>query len=91
MKTITVKTGFGYFSKDGYIIAKAELPPGEHTVDDDYNYIEVNSKSDLKQIGVYCDPVEAAKVEAETKIRNKIREIAVQQLKAEGEIPQDYK
>jgi len=91
MKEIIVQSGFGYFrDKLGNITTKAELPAGAHQVPDDIEYIEVAGPADLAAIQVYEDPVRKAKFEVEDKIRKRLRKIAVDQLKTEGQIPPDY-
>jgi len=44
MKTIKVNTRFGYFTKDGKIHSKAELPAGGHPMSDEFEYHEVKDK-----------------------------------------------
>lgn len=56
-----VTTGFGYYTLNGHIIAKVELPPGEHP--DPTNgatYIEVANQTALDQIIIYVPPVSPA-------------------------------
>jgi len=51
-----VKTGFGYFKNTaGNIIAKAELPPGDHPLKDGYTYTEVADRVALDAIEIYVD------------------------------------
>lgn len=54
MKKIKVKTGFGYFKdKKGNIVGKAELPKGEHPLQDEFTYHEVKTKEELDAIQEY--------------------------------------
>lgn len=91
MKTITAKTGFGYFrDASNHIIAKAELPPGPHPMKDGFTYTEVPDSTALEQISIYQDPAEIERQQNEQKIQAKIRSTAIQVLIAAGELPADY-
>ncbi len=86
-----VNTGFGYIKDaEGHIVCKAQLPAGEHPVRDGFTYHEVLSQESLDAIQTYRDPkeIEAALVEA--KIQAEIRKIAIDTLKAVGELPADF-
>jgi len=95
MKTLRVITGFGYIQdKDNRIVAKAELPAGEHPLEDDYSYIEVADRAALNEvqvIGPAISPAEQLRIETERKISSKTRELAVKALIADGRLPADYK
>jgi hypothetical protein len=95
MKKTQVTTGFGYIQdKDGRIIAKAELPLGEHLLKDDHEYIEVADRAALNEvqvIGPAISPAEQLRIETERKISSKTRELAVKALIADGRLPADYK
>jgi hypothetical protein len=95
MKMIRVRTEFGYIQdKDFRIIAKAELPAGEHPLQDGYEYIEVADRAALdavKVVGPAIDPAEQLRIETERKIAAKTRELAVKALIADGGLPVDYK
>lgn len=91
MQKMIVKTSFGYI-KDaaGHIISKAQLPAGEHPLKDGFDYIEVNSQAELDAIEIYRDPKEIQKAINEKKISVKIRQTAIDELKAAGELPADF-
>lgn len=90
MQTITVKTGLGYIrDAAGNITAKSELPAGEHPLRDGFTYTEVGSQAELDALEVYTPPPTQGQLN-EQKIRGKIRRLAVDALKAEGQLPQDY-
>lgn len=57
---IIVNTGFGYITEKatGNITSKAELPKGEHNLDEDYEYTEVASKAALDAVETYREPEE---------------------------------
>lgn len=57
MKTATVTTGYGYVLKDSKIIAKFELSPGEHPINDDCSIVNVANKAALDAVIVYHEPV----------------------------------
>lgn len=87
MVQINVVTGFGYI-KDivGNIITKCELPIGRHEIKDGYVYVEVTSKEELDKISVYAPPELTQKLLNEQKIQNEMRQMAIERLKARGEI-----
>ncbi len=90
MKTITVVSGFGYFTNaDEHIIAKAVLPKGKHPLDDAYDYVEVADQAALEGIEVYKEPHTPARINEE-KIQAKIRSMAIESLKAAGELPLNF-
>ena len=93
MKQITVITGYGYYKKDGNIVMKATLPQGNHPIDDEFDYFEVDSKEELDLIEVYAPPKTDQEI-YEEKIRDKIkdnaRKQAIKDLKQSGELPDDY-
>ena len=83
---MNVKTGYGYFKdKDNNIMAKYDLPFGEHPLKDDYTYVEVNSKYELDSIEVFEPPKSQEQLEEE-KIQIEIRNAAIERLKAKGEL-----
>ena len=92
MKLITVKTGFGYF-KDGAgnAIAPAQLPAGDHPLQDDLDYVEVADQAALDAVTIWQDPNQAAKQANEKKITDKIRADAIAALIATGDLPAGYK
>ena len=52
-----IKTGYGYIKDlDGNIVAKYDLPVGEHKESKGYTYHEVNTKKDLENIVVHREP-----------------------------------
>ena len=90
MQMIKVTTGFGYFVDiAGHKIAKAELPPGEHPLRDDYSYVEVANKAALDAITLYIEPP-TPEQQIERLIGQKTREITIEALKAEGKLPPEF-
>ena len=91
MQNMKVNTGFGYI-KDavGEIVAKCELPAGDHKLKDGFEFVEVADQAALDAVEVYVDPAEIVKSDNEKKITQRIRKIAIDQLKAEGKLPADY-
>ena len=86
MQTIEVKTGFGYFQDDqNRIVAKAQLPAGDHPSKDGFSYVEVADQAALDLITV-DPPVQTPEQLFEKKIRDKLRVIAIERLTADGEI-----
>lgn len=95
MEKFTVITGFGYFiDGEGNIYCKANLPLGEHPMKDGYDYVEVETQEILDLIDVYV-PAPTEEELNKSKIQNKIvekqRSEAIADLKADGELPPDYK
>ena len=88
-----VKTGYGYIKNTkGNIIAKYELPKGEHPEKKGYTYYEVASKEELDKIEVYIEPiVQTDEQLADELIAKKIKELAVSELKKEGKLDKDGK
>ncbi len=87
MKTITVTTGFGYFTDEsGHITAKAELPAGDHPMDPRHTYTEVTDAEDLAAIEVWQDPDEIINRENEAKVTAEIRRVAVETLIGKGDL-----
>ncbi len=91
MQKIQVTTGFGYFvDQAGHKIAKAELPPGEHPLQDGFTYVEVADKQALELIELWIDPKMLQQQQDEKLIMQKTREIAIETLKSEGKLPPDF-
>jgi hypothetical protein len=91
MKTITVNTGYGYFTDPlGHIISKAILPIGEHPCRDEFDYVDVSDADALLAVVCWEDPAEAIKRQREFLIQQKIRQIAISILIGEGQLPADY-
>ena len=56
-----VTTGYGYFTLNGRIIGKAELPPGIHADQGDGStYTEVANQAALDAITIYVPPITPA-------------------------------
>lgn len=90
MKTITVKTGYGYFQKAGVKIVKAQLPPGDHPCDDDsLEYVEVADPIALAAV-VVEPPAESEQEKSNRLIVKQMRKSAIDVLKAEGKLAADY-
>jgi hypothetical protein len=89
-----VKTGYGFFTnKNGDVISKYNLPIGEHPLNDDVIYVEVESLEELDKIEIYVSEDEQLekKIEAEVaKIKKGIdetyRATAIQNLVDSGAI-----
>jgi len=91
MQTIQVTTGFGYFvDSAGHKIAKAELPPGEHPLRDNFTYVEVATKQALDAVELYIESP-TPEQQSEKLIADKTRQLAVAALVAEGKLPGDSK
>jgi len=85
-----VQTGYGYFKdSEGHIIAKALLPEGTHPIKDGYTYHEVNTQKVLNKIKVWQPPLTQEEA-YKKKISKKMRKLAIQALKDEGELPPNY-
>lgn len=92
MKTFTTETGLGYFvDQAGHVDSLADLPPGEHPLRDGFIFVECADREALGSVAVWRDPAQTEAALVETKIRQKSRQLAVDALKTEGELPADYK
>ena len=91
MKTIIVKSGFGFYREiaTGKNICQAKLQPGNQQLSDDFNYIEVADQAELDAINI-DEPTPTQAELDEQKIENKKRELAVEALIAAGELPPDF-
>ena len=84
-----VKTGIGYFVKDGKIIAKYDLPLGVHKdPPEGVTFVELQSRKELDAIEVVVEKSEKTLINE--LIRNKIREMAISELKKEGKLSDEY-
>ena len=83
-----VKTGYGYIKNTkGNIIAKYELPKGEHPEKKGYTYYEVASKEELDKIEVYIEPIVQTDEQIITDmIYAKMRKLSLKELIAEGKL-----
>jgi len=83
---MTVITGYGYITDlKKNIIAKYDLPKGEHNLEDGYMYIEASNLFELNAIHV--TPKEKTKDELlEEKIQSEIRKIAIKSLSGRGKL-----
>jgi hypothetical protein len=79
-----VKTGCGYYVKNGKIAMKYELPPGDHPDPEGYEVVEVADKQELDAVQVFIEKSDAQEVEE--LIAAKQREIAIEELKKEGKL-----
>ena len=95
MKNFKTQTGLGYLRKvsNGKIYAKVDLPPGDHKIEDDYEFVEVNSQQELDQIEIDPEP-KTEKQQREEMIAQQIylnnRQMAINSLRAKGKLPQDF-
>jgi hypothetical protein len=83
---VNVKSGYGYIREvtTGHIIAKAELPKGQHEIKDGYDYIEVESANVLALVELYkSQDIEKAAADNRA-IQAEIESIAIASLKAKG-------
>ena len=86
-----VETGYGYFlDSNGDYVCNAMLPAGNHPIKDGYSYVEVSTKEDLDNI---AEPVIEPTQEQiyKSKISDKMQQMAIAELKKDGELPPDYK
>jgi len=88
MKSILVKTGYGYFEDAvGNIVGKAELPIGYHKATKGYSYIEVADKAELDAIQVHQDPADVLAAQQNKRIADKLRQLAIDSLVSDGDWP----
>jgi hypothetical protein len=80
-----VNTGYGYFTKDGKIIAKYDLPIGEHPLKDGYGFVEVNSLSALDSVVVDEEPLSAEELH-KIEINKELTAMAEASLKAKEKV-----
>ena len=81
----------GYLKKDGKIISKFDLPgtKEDHELPGDVEFIEVATRAELESVEVYEEP-ESERSRTEQLITNKIRAMALAELKKEGKVRPDY-
>ena len=92
MSKILVQTGFGYYKdQQGHVTDKAQLPAGQHDLQNGLIYVEVNSRAELDAIAVYQDPAELEAQQNEIKIQAEMRSTAIAELIATGDLPAGYK
>ena len=81
-----VNTGYGYIRDlNGNIVAKYELPQGEHPSVAGYTYHEVATRKELDAVEVFIPP-ETDEQKVERLIAEKQRELAIVELKKEGKL-----
>jgi len=90
-----VEIGLGYIkdSKDN-IVAKYDLPKGDHPLREGFSFVEVNSQEELDQVEIYVAPKSAEETEAQEKeklIQEKIRAMAISALQAENKLDESGK
>lgn len=83
MKTLRTQTGIGYIARGGVIVARLDVRPGVHPLDDACEFVEVATRAALAAVKVPDDPAAAD----EMKIQAEVRRLAVESLKARGELP----
>lgn len=83
-----IRTGYGYYLKDGRKLHKYELPKGTHPNPIGYDFVEVNSKEDLDRIVL---DKSQEQLEADTKRLQKEyhRNAAIEKLKYIGLLPEE--
>ena len=90
MYSFMVNTGFGYIlDSNGKIVSKYELPIGKHMVKKGFKFIEVANREELNKIKINNLDL-PNEFEYYRKIKNEIKMMAVERLKARGELPNDY-
>ncbi len=86
------KTGFGYYKKNGLVVMKFVLPIGEHPVLEGYEVVEVADEKTLAAVEIYKAPVvETEDQKINTIISEKVRTMAIEELKKEGILTVDGK
>ena len=81
-----VNTGFGYIKdSEGNIIAKYDLPKGEHKRVEGYTYHEVANRNALNNVIIYQAP-ETEEQKREKLIQEKMRSLAIAELIKESKI-----
>lgn len=83
MAKFEVKTGLGYFkNSQGNVVSYARLNTGEHECTEGFTYYEVETEEDLEKVELYKEPMKSEEI-SEKKIQEKLREIAVTEIKKE--------
>jgi len=86
MPDVEVKTGFGYLKDaQGNITDKCELKPGRHQIKAGYTYVEVENRGALNAVQVNQPPEDHERAK-EKKIVAEMRRLAIESLKARGEL-----
>ena len=89
MKKIISTTGYGYIKDSSKnIIAKCELPEGEHPIDNEFEFVELPDRATMDAIIITVPDPEPQTHEQirEGKIQIEIRAMAIERLEARGEI-----
>jgi len=86
MPDVEVKTGFGYLKDaQGNITDKCELRPGKHTIREGFTFHEVATRAALNAVQVHQPPEDHERAK-EKKIVAEMRRLAIESLKARGEL-----
>ena len=88
MKTITLTTGKGYYTKNGEVKGYFDLTPGAHQIADEFEFVE---SATLPPIVPDTIPPEVIQENLIFQKQQEIlREQAVTALKAEGKLPGNF-
>lgn len=91
---ITVTTGYGYYKDlSGRIVAKAELPIGDHNLDDGLRFFEVDTKDELNAIAVFQEPLTDSQIEEiliEEEKQEVLKNLAIESLQSKSMLRLDY-
>lgn len=84
---MNVTTGYGFITETstGHIVAKYDLPMGEHPLKDGYSFVELTNRGDFNAVNIFMAPV-TEKASIEIKIQKEIRNTALDDLVTKGEI-----
>ena len=87
-----VKTGYGYMEdKQGRAISKVRLSiGGRHNIVGNLKYVELDNEEAYNKLELYEKPLPQTNIN-EKKIIERMRKLSIDSLKAEGELPLDYK
>jgi len=85
----------GYIKdKNGHIVVKFDLPKGKHKIylKEGEEFIEVGNRVSLSKKEVYHPHIAvSAGDKKEALIQERMRELAIKELKEEGKLPKNYK
>lgn len=91
MKLFVTQTGVGYFRElaTGKIVSKVDLPPGEHAIQDGFEFVQVQSKADLDAVQV-AQPELSEDDRVKQLIDEQLKTMALAELKKAGKVRADY-
>ena len=92
MKKVKLEQGLGYIKdKDGNIIEKFDLKPGEHPFPGGTIIVEVATRQELDAIEIWEDPAIKEEYLIQDEIDKQKMIDAIKSLKAKGKLREDYK